>query len=406
MYKLNMTRRAIGTAAIVLFFATAAQAQQQGRIRGQVEKVDGATYVLKARDGTTLNVKLADDARVSALEKASLADIKNDTFIGIAGMPKPDDSIEAFSIHIFLPAQRGVVPDRHGPWDARPNSTMTNAYVTSMVKEKDGERSDGEIQGRRKEGHCHAADRHCRSGAGQERRDQGGDSDHHFRLGQAAGWLGAGEDAVYRPQRDAGDVMFKGIFATIIVVAAAAGAFAQQPAAVRVVGAVENFDGHVLAVKSEKLGEVKINLTADATVFGVTEATIADIKPGAYIGVGATPQPDGSQRAIQVTVLAESQRGLSEGHRPWDARPNSTMTNGTVDQTVASVDGRVVIVKYKDGEKKIIVPPDARILAYQAGDKSELKPGAHIAIVRAIKKPDGSLETNRVNVGRGEVVPQ
>ena len=200
--------------------------------------------------------------------------------------------------------------------------------------------------------------------------------------------------------------MFKGIFATIIVVAAASGAFAQQPAAVRVVGAVESFDGNVLSVKSEKLGEVKINLTADATVFGVTEATVADIKPGAYIGVGATPQPDGSLRAVQVTVLAELQRGLSEGHRPWDARPNSTMTNGTVDQTVASVDGRVVIVKYKDGEKKIIVPPDARILAYQAGDKSELKPGAHIAIVRAIKKPDGSLETNRVNVGRGEVVPQ
>ena len=139
MYNLNMTRKAIGTVVIALFFAIAAQAQQPGRIRGQIEKVDGATYVLKARDGTMLNVKLADDARVSALEKASLADIKNDTFIGIAGMPKPDDSIEAFSIHIFLPAQRGVVPDRHGPWDARPNSTMTNAYVTSIVKEKDGE---------------------------------------------------------------------------------------------------------------------------------------------------------------------------------------------------------------------------------------------------------------------------
>jgi hypothetical protein len=200
--------------------------------------------------------------------------------------------------------------------------------------------------------------------------------------------------------------MLKGIFAAGIIVASAASALAQQPASVRVAGTVENFDGRVLAVKSEKLGEVKINLTAEATVFGVTEATIADIKSGAYIGVGATPQPDGSQRAVQVTVLAESQRGLNEGHRPWDARPNSTMTNGTVDQTVGSVDGRVVIVKYKDGEKKIIVPPDARILAYQAGDKSELKPGAHIAIVRAIKKPDGSLETDRVNVGRGEVVPQ
>ncbi|HET9175643.1 MAG TPA: hypothetical protein VFN84_04755 [Pseudolabrys sp.] len=200
--------------------------------------------------------------------------------------------------------------------------------------------------------------------------------------------------------------MLKSLLTVGIIVASAASALAQQPASVRVAGTVEDFDGRVLAVKSEKLGEVKVHLTADATVFGVTEATIADIRPGAYIGVGATPQPDGSQRAIQVTVLAESQRGLNEGHRPWDARPNSTMTNGTVDQTVTSVDGRVVIVKYKDGEKKIIVPPDAHILAYQAGDKSELKPGARIAIVRAIKKPDGSLETNRVNVGRGEVVPQ
>src|SRR5262249_59642029 len=128
--------------------------------------------------------------------------------------------------------------------------------------------------------------------------------------------------------------MFKSIFAAGMIVASAAGAFAQQPASIRVAGTVENFDGHVLTVKSEKLGEVKINLTGDATVFGVAEATIADIKPGAYIGVGAMPQPDGSQRAIQVTVLAESQRGLSEGHRPGDARPNSTMTHGTGDQNV------------------------------------------------------------------------
>ena len=139
MYNSNMTRRTLGAAAIALLFATAAFAQQPGRIRGQVEKVDGGVMVLKARDGTMLNVKLADDARVSALVKASLADIKNDTFIGIAGMPQPDGSIEAFSIHIFLPAQRGVVPDRHGPWDARPGSTMTNAYVENIVGSKDGQ---------------------------------------------------------------------------------------------------------------------------------------------------------------------------------------------------------------------------------------------------------------------------
>jgi hypothetical protein len=196
------------------------------------------------------------------------------------------------------------------------------------------------------------------------------------------------------------------LIAVATFVAIAAGSYAQQPPAVRVVGTIESFDGHVLAVKSEKLGEVKINLTENVTVFGVAKTTLGDIKPGAYIGVGAMPQADGSQRAIQVTVLAESQRGLGEGHRPWDARPNSTMTNGTVDETVAGVDGQVITVKYRGGEKKIVVPPDAAIRAYMAGDKSELKPGAHIAIIRAVKKPDGSLEADRVNVGRGEVVPQ
>jgi hypothetical protein len=139
MYKSNMTRWALGAAAVALFFATTAVAQQPTRIRGQIEKADGGMLALKTRDGAMLNVKVADDARVSALVKASLADIKNDSFIGIAGMPQSDGSIEAFSVHIFLPAQRGVVPDRHGPWDAKPGSTMTNAYVESMVQGKDGE---------------------------------------------------------------------------------------------------------------------------------------------------------------------------------------------------------------------------------------------------------------------------
>jgi outer membrane lipoprotein SlyB len=132
--------RAFGAALFALVVVTTASAQQPGtRIRGQIEKADGGALAVKTREGTTLNVKLADDARVSALVKASLADIKNDTFIGIAGVPQADGSIEAFSIHIFLPAQRGVVPDRHGPWDARPGSTMTNAYVQSSVTAKEGD---------------------------------------------------------------------------------------------------------------------------------------------------------------------------------------------------------------------------------------------------------------------------
>jgi len=137
----TITRRTLAAAGMTLLFtATAAWAQNQSvRIRAQIEKADGAMFVVKTRDGKMLNVKLDDKARVGALAKASLSDIKKDSFIGVAGMPQADGSVKAFSIHIFLPVQRGVVADRHGPWDVRAGSTMTNAYVESMVAGKDGE---------------------------------------------------------------------------------------------------------------------------------------------------------------------------------------------------------------------------------------------------------------------------
>ena len=145
-----------------------------------------------------------------------------------------------------------------------------------------------------------------------------------------------------------------------------------------------------------------MTLTDKVAVFGVVRATLADVKPGAFIGVGAMPQADGSQKAIRVMIFAETQRGTGEGHRPWN-RPGSTMTNATVDTTVAGVDGQVLRVKYKGGEQRIIIGPDATIMAYLVGDRSELKPGANIAINAANPKPDGSLEASRVNVGRGDV---
>src|SRR4029434_9147879 len=111
-----------------------------------------------------------------------------------------------------------------------------------------------------------------------------------------------------------------------------------------------------ILVKADEVGEVTVKLPDTVAVFGVVKATLADVKPGAFIGVGAMPQPDGSQKAIQVMIFAESQRGTGEGHRAWD-RPGATMTNATVDTTVTSVDGQVVTVKYKDGEKKILITP-------------------------------------------------
>jgi hypothetical protein len=194
--------------------------------------------------------------------------------------------------------------------------------------------------------------------------------------------------------------------AAIVLFCAIAAAAAQPAPTQRISGTVESAKGNTIVVRPHAgSGTFEINLTDKAAVIDVSKGTLADVKPGAFIGVGAMPQADGSQRAIQVTVFAESQRGTGEGFRPWDARPNSTMTNATVSETVESVDGQVVMVKYKGGEKTIIVPPDATILAYSVGDKSELKPGVNVAILRAKKTANGALEADRVNVGRGGVVP-
>jgi hypothetical protein len=191
--------------------------------------------------------------------------------------------------------------------------------------------------------------------------------------------------------------------ACVLLAASVAIASAQQAQTQRVMGTIEGVDGRTLVVKT-KDGEVKVNVTDNVAVFGVTKAAVADIKPGSFVGVGAMPQPDGSQKAIRVMIFAESQRGTGEGHRPWTV-PGSTMTNATVDTTVASNDGQVLMVKYKDGDKKIVIPPGLDIQQYVVGDKGELKPGAAISIVSAVKKPDGTLEAARVNVGRGGVVP-
>jgi len=184
---------------------------------------------------------------------------------------------------------------------------------------------------------------------------------------------------------------------------AVSSAWAQQPQTVRLAGKITSVDGQTLTVKTAQ-DEVKVTVPANVMVIAGSKGTLADVKQGSYIGVGATPQADGSQKAIRVNIFAEPQRGVGEGFRPWD-RPNTTMTNATVDTTVASVDGQVVMLKYKDGEKKIIVGPDAAIINNVVGDKSELKAGANVAIAAATKNPDGSYSAARVNVGRGDFVP-
>src|SRR3984957_6197920 len=204
------------------------------------------------------------------------------------------------------------------------------------------------------------------------------------------------------------DMRTAAIRAAIAVVAAlaATAALAQAPQTVRLRGVIEKVDGNTVTAKSDKGDELKINLADKMLVVAVVKASLADIKDGDFIGSGAMPQPDGSQKAIEVHIFAESMRGTGEGFRPWDGAPNSTMTNGTVETSVTSVSGPVIAVKYKDGEKNIVVTPDVPIVRYVIGDTSAVKPGVAFAIVAAVKQPDGSFNINRINVGKDGVVPR
>jgi hypothetical protein len=194
------------------------------------------------------------------------------------------------------------------------------------------------------------------------------------------------------------------VLAVAIIAASCAGASAQT---VRVRGTIEKTDGNMLTLKASDGAEVKLTLTENAMIVAVVKATLADVKEGTFLGSAAMPQPDGSQKALEVHIFPEQMRGTGEGHRPYAPVPNSTMTNGSaVGATVAGVDGSTITVKYKDGEKKIIVPPNVPIVRYEIGGKGDLKPGAHFTVLAATKKPDGTLEAARINVGRDGVVPQ
>jgi len=200
------------------------------------------------------------------------------------------------------------------------------------------------------------------------------------------------------PKTVLGSLMVLGFAATLWV----SPVWGQTEQTIRVVGTVEQVDGANLVIKSGASDRV-VNVAPNATVFALVKATHADVKVGTFIGVGATPQPDDSQQAIRVMIFPESMRGLGEGHRPWD-RPGTTMTNATVDTKITGVDGQVVTVTYKGGEKKIVIRPDTTILTYVAAERSELKPGASVSVTGVVKA-GGVVEARRVVVGRDGVIP-
>ncbi len=198
--------------------------------------------------------------------------------------------------------------------------------------------------------------------------------------------------------------MPRALAALTVMTALASTAWAQPPT-VRIRGTIESVDGPMLMIKSREGADMKVRMTDNVVVVGIARSSLAEIKPNSYIGVSAMPEPDGTQKALAVHIFPEAQRGTGEGFRAWDLRPNSTMTNATVAETVAGKDGQNIMVKYKDGEKKVVVPPDTPIVAFVTGDKAELKAGAKVIIFGAVKKDDGSLEAGRVGVGLDGITP-
>ena len=202
---------------------------------------------------------------------------------------------------------------------------------------------------------------------------------------------------------------------TIIRLAAAAAglsialgsmAWAQDAKPVRVRGTIEKVDGNTITAKLRDGSAATIKLADTPRITALTKAQLSDIKEGTFIGVTAMPQPDGSQKAIGLHIFMDAQRGVVKtGFTPWDREPGSTMTNADVGSKVEAVDGQTLVVKYTDGEKKIIVPPSTPIVRFNPGTKDDLKPGAQFFIVAGTKQADGTIAAPAINVGRDGAAP-
>jgi len=195
------------------------------------------------------------------------------------------------------------------------------------------------------------------------------------------------------------------LIALLMVAASTTYAVAQKaPVPTRVRGEIQAVDGDMLTVKSRGGEDVKLHMTPDIRIVGITKIALSDIKVGSFIGTTTVPGSDGMPTAVEVHVFPENMRGTGEGSRPYDLKPNSTMTNATVSESVVGNDGHTLLVKYKDGEKKVLVTPETPVVTYVPAEKSDLKAGAKvIAFMKQL--PDGSFETNRVSVGRDGLTP-
>jgi hypothetical protein len=196
-----------------------------------------------------------------------------------------------------------------------------------------------------------------------------------------------------------------GIIVGSLVLASAA---AQTPGPSRVRGTITSLDGNVLSVKSRDGQDLKIELAPNATFAYMKKMDFADIKPGTPLGTTAVKDKDGNLVARELHLFNPDKPIPSEGHRPWDTEPNSTMTNAKVtsmaNAKVEATNGRVLTLTYKDGEQRVLVPEGIPVVMAVDGDRSLVKPGEY-AFIAVNAAADGKLTAMRVQVSKDGVKP-
>jgi hypothetical protein len=195
--------------------------------------------------------------------------------------------------------------------------------------------------------------------------------------------------------------------AAVSLMVTASAVWAQQAPPVRVRGEITKVEGSTLSVKSRTGENLTVKLAEPMRVSAMVKGSLVDIKEGSFIGVSAMPMPDGTQKAYAIHIFMDAQKGVvADRFSEWDNRPGSTMTNANVATTVAGKDGQDILVKYKDGEKKVLVPPGIPIARYTPGSAEDLKVGKKVFVGAAQKQADGSLLAPNIAVGRDIDPPQ
>lgn len=193
-------------------------------------------------------------------------------------------------------------------------------------------------------------------------------------------------------------------FAASLLILSPGLAHAQQPAMSRVRGMIESINGDLLIVRGRDGRNATMKLTAAATVTGVQKISLSDIQPGVYIGVTSVADAQGNQKATEIHLFPDALRGAGEGTQPWDTAPNSSMTNGGLDKMVESNDGRTLTVKYRGGERQVVVGPETAVVKLVPGKRSDLREGAQI-VASGARNADGAMEISRVSVGLEGITP-